>query len=297
MKRILVPLDGSELSEKVLTQIETLVKQANSEVILLRVVPFLWPSEFIHVREMGDKMDKEASDYLFSIENKLGEKGIKGEVYVHEGSVPEVICDVARDKGVDLIAMSTHGRGMVKRWALGSVADKVIQTSSVPVLLCPIMENEVTSSHYENVLVPVDGSAFSENIFPQVRYIVELFNAKVWFLYVIDTHLMESFTVLKNSILEREEEFIENIRNYFSALEKRLKEAKATNYEIVIKKGDPAGTICDFVKEKEIDLITMSTHGRGGITRWALGSVADKVVQSSSRPVLIIRAREEERGV
>lgn len=291
MRRILVPLDGSELSEKVLTHIEILAKRSNAEVMLLRVVPFLWPSEFLHVREIGDKLDKEASDYLFPIDARLGEKGIKGECCVHEGSVPEVICDLAREKGVDLIAMSTHGRGGIKRWALGSVADKVIQTSPVPVLLYRITGEEVTPSHYKNILIPVDGSHFSENIFPQERYLVELFEAKVWFLYVINTHLVESFMVLKDSIVKEEEKFVENIQNYFTTLEKRLEETQV-KYELVIKKGDPAEVICDFAEEEGIDLIAMSTHGRSGIARWALGSVTDKVVQISSKPVLLIRAVE-----
>ena len=289
MKSILVPLDGSELSEKVLTHIEILAKKASAEIVLLRVVPFLWPSEFIHVREIGDKMDKEASDYLFPINSNLLKKGIKGECFVHEGSVPDVICDFARERGVDLIAMSTHGRGGFKRWALGSVADKVIQTSPVPVLLYRITGEKLTSSYYKNILIPVDGSHLSENIFSQVRYLVELFEAKVWFLYVINTHLVESFSVLKSGFVDKEKSFRENIRNYFSTLEKRLKEEKVKS-ELVIKKGNPAETICDFAEENEIDLIAMSTHGRGGITRWALGSVADKVVQSSSKPVLLIRA-------
>ncbi|KPJ58945.1 MAG: hypothetical protein AMJ42_02365 [Deltaproteobacteria bacterium DG_8] len=289
MKRILVPLDGSKLSEKVLPQVELLAKRSNAEVILLRVVPFSWPNEFLHVREMGDKLDKEASDYLFAINAKLIEKGISGECCVHEGSVPEVICDFAEENKIDLTAMSTHGRRGIKRWALGSVADKVIQTSSVPVLIHRITGEKVTSSHYKNILIPVDGSHFSENVFPQARYLVELFKAKVWFLHVIDTHIVESFAVLKDNIIEEEEKSIENIQNYFSTIEKRVKETQVA-YELVIKKGNPAETICDFAKENEIDLIAMSTHGRGGIARWALGSVADKVVQSSSKPVLLIRA-------
>jgi nucleotide-binding universal stress UspA family protein len=296
MKRILVPLDGSELSERVLRHAEILAKRSNAAVILLRVVPFSWPNEFIHVREMGDKLDKEASDYLFAISAKLGEKGIEGECCVQEGGIPEVICDFAREREVDLIAMSTHGRGGLKRWALGSVTDKVIQTSSVPVLLCRITEERVASSSYKNVLIPVDASPFSENIFPQARSLIELFNARVWFLYVIDAHLIESFAVLKQDMIKREKMLMDNIRSYFSDLEKRLKEVQATNYEIVIENGDPAGTICDFAKENAMDLIAMSTHGRSGVARWALGSVTDKVVQYSSKPVLLIRAAERGKG-
>ena len=165
MKKMLIPLDGSELSERVLPHIELLAKQSSAEVILLRVVPFTWPNEFLHVREMGDKLDKEASDYLFALHAQLEEKGVKGECCVNEGSVPEVICDFAREREVDVIAMSTHGRGGIKRWALGSVADKVIQGSPVPVLLYRIVEGKMEPSPYKNILIPVDGSPFSENIF------------------------------------------------------------------------------------------------------------------------------------
>ncbi|MBW2553310.1 MAG: universal stress protein [Deltaproteobacteria bacterium] len=295
MKKILVPLDGSEFSEKILDHIEVLAKKANAEIILLRVVPFSWPSEFIHVREMGDKMDKEASDYLFSIESKLEEKGIKGEVCVNEGNVPEVICNVAREKGVNLIAMSTHGRGVVKKWALGSVADKVSKISHIPVLLYRSTGEDMPDSHYKNILIPLDGSHLSESILPRARHLVELFEAKVWFLHVINTSLAESFTVLKDCISEREEEIIEKIRSYFSTLEKRIKET-GTSYELVIEKGNPAETIFDFASENEIDLIAMSTHGHGGISSCFLGNVANKVVQSSSKPVLLIRAVEESEG-
>ena len=292
MKKILVPLDGSEFSEKVLPHVETLAKRSGAEVILLRVVPFTWPDEFLHVREMGNKLDKEASDYLFAINAQLGGKGIKGECCVQEGSVPEVICDFAREKGVDLITMTTHGRGGVKRWALGSVADKVIQTSPVHVFLCRISEKEMAPTHYNNILIPVDGSNFSEGTFPQVKYLMELFESKVWFLYVVDTYLAESFTVIKNSIMGKEKALKGKIKDYFANFEKGLKKTGTTNYEIVVREGLPAETISDFAEELEIDLIAMSTHGRGGVARWALGSVTDKVVQISSNPVLLVRAKE-----
>ena len=83
-----------------------------------------------------------------------------------------------------------------KRWYLGSVTDKVIQVSPVPVLVYRSTEKEITSSHYKNIVIPIDGSSFSENIFSQARYLVELMKAKVWFLYVIDLNLMKGFTTL-----------------------------------------------------------------------------------------------------
>jgi nucleotide-binding universal stress UspA family protein len=288
MNKILIPLDGSKLSEEILDHIEYLAKRSNAEIILLRVVPFFWPDEFLHVRKMGDKLDNEACQYLYAMNAKLERRGIAGEVYVDEGHIPGVICDFVKEKEIDLIAMSTHGMGGLRKWYLGSVTDKVIQGSSVPVLVYRNTGKEVPNSHYKNILIPIDGSAFSENIFSQARYLVELLNTKVWFIYVIDLNLMKGFTTL--SILNQEERLIDTVQNYFPNLENRLKEAQV-EYEIVVKKGCPAEEICAFAEKNNIDLIAMCTHGRSGIGRWAMGSVASKVLQISSKPVLLTRAR------
>ena len=111
MNKILIPLDGSELSEKILDHIEHLAKRSNAEIFLLRVVPFFWPDEFLHVRKMGDELDNEACQYLYAINAKLERRGIEAEVFVEEGHIPEVICDFAKEREIDLIAMSSHGLG------------------------------------------------------------------------------------------------------------------------------------------------------------------------------------------
>ena len=213
MKKILVPLDGSAIAEEIIIHVEMLARQSGAAVILMRVVPFLWPDDHVHVREMGDKMDKEASDYLFTIETHLVEKGIEASVLVHEGNVPEVICDTARESEVDLIAISTHGHGGLQRWALGSVTSKVIQASSVPLLVHRSTGEQVEEVHCKNVLIPIDGSQVTESI-----------------------------------------------KHYYSTLESRFKEEKTINYEVVIRKGDPAEVICDFVDKNDIDLIAMLPH-------------------------------------
>jgi nucleotide-binding universal stress UspA family protein len=293
MRRLLIPLDGSKFSETVLTHIEILVKHYNAEIVLLRVVPFLWPSGFIHVREMGDKLDKEASNYLFAINAKLRGKGIEGDFFVREGNVAEAICDFAKDNGIDLIAMTSHGRGGVRRWALGSVADKVVQSSPVPILLYRIRGDRIEDCNYKKILIPIDGSKFSENIFPQASKFVETFNSKISFLHVMDTRLTENFAAAKDIFIYEEETAKQGIRDYFISLENRAKESKVT-HELLIEKGDPAEVICDFAEKNEVDLIAMSTHGRSSISRWALGSVADRVLRGSSKPILLIRAKEQE---
>lgn len=290
MKKILVPLDGSKVAEEILIHVELLARQSGAQVILMRVVPFLWPSEYVHLKEMGHKMDKEASDYLFTIETHLVEKGIEASVSVDEGNVPEVICDTAKESGVDLIAISTHGHGGIKRWALGSVTAKVIQASSIPLLVHRSTGEQVEEVQCKNMLIPIDGSHFAESIFPQARRVAELFNAKVWFLSVVS--LPGGFLSLNEEVPNIEDKVAESIKHYYSTLENRIHEQQTTiDYEVVIRKGEAAETICDFANENSIDLIAMSTHGRSGISRWALGSVTDKVLHCSPKPILLVRAQ------
>jgi nucleotide-binding universal stress UspA family protein len=292
MKKILVPLDGSKVAEEILIYVELLARQSGAHVILMRVVPFLWPSEHVHLKEMGHKMDKEASDYLFTIETHLVEKGIEASVLVDEGNVPEMICDTAKERGVDLIAISTHGHGGIKRWALGSVTAKVIQASSIPLLVHRSTGEQMEEVQCKNMLIPIDGSDFAESIFPQARRVAELFNAKVWFLSVVT--LPGGFSFLDEEVSDLEDKVAESIKHYYSTLESRIQEQQTTiDYEVVIRKGETAETICDFANENNIDLIAISTHGRSGISRWALGSVTDKLLQSSQKPILLVRAQED----
>jgi len=172
------------------------------------------------------------------------------------------------------------------------VDDMIIQASSIPLLVHRSTGERVEEVQCKNVLIPIDGSDFAESIFPQARYVAELFNAKVWFISVVN--LPGGFSVLEEEDHNIEEKVAESIKHYYSMLENRIQEQEMTiDYEVVIRKGDTSDAICDFANENNIDLIAMSTHGRGGISRWALGSVTDKVLHSSPKPILLVRAQEK----
>jgi nucleotide-binding universal stress UspA family protein len=143
LERILVPLDGSALSELALDMATTLAKRFESQLILLYVVelPALAlpainlpdpPSWAVEVRE---QTDREAQNYLQTQKQELEQQGYRVETLIREMSPAERIVEVAGEENIDLVVMSTHGQGGLTRWALGSVADRVVQHSSCPVLL------------------------------------------------------------------------------------------------------------------------------------------------------------------
>jgi len=133
-QKILVPLDGSKLAEKILPRVVKMVEFCRAEVHLLRVVV----SYKIDPREEKkdrDQLIQEAWAYLEKIVSRLRKRKIKAFAVVAYGRDAVQICDYARKNKFDLIAMATHGRSGLSRWALGSVADKVLNCSHVPVML------------------------------------------------------------------------------------------------------------------------------------------------------------------
>jgi len=133
-KKILVPLDGSKLAERILPRVEKLVRTCRGEVHLIRAVVSyrIDPKE---EKEEREQLLQEAWDYLGKIVSRLRKKRVRAYAVVVHGKDAVQICDFARKNKFDLIAMSTHGRSGISRWALGSVADKVLNCSIVPVML------------------------------------------------------------------------------------------------------------------------------------------------------------------
>lgn len=138
-KKILIPLDGSELAKSALTHAEKLAKTFDSEIILFQVVPFMpiYGSPELVTPLIVDEKQKEATEiYLQGLTEELRQKGFKASAKAKTGQQVAVeIIDFAKENGVDLIVMSTHGRSGISRWVLGSIALKVLTRAETPILL------------------------------------------------------------------------------------------------------------------------------------------------------------------
>jgi nucleotide-binding universal stress UspA family protein len=138
-KRILVPLDGSELSKKALDYVEPFAKIFDAEIILFQVVPFMpiyGSPELVTPLILDEKQKESAEKYLANLSEELKKKGFKVTAMVRTGQQVAVeIIDFAKESGADLIVMCTHGRSGITRWVLGSTAHKVLIRAETPILL------------------------------------------------------------------------------------------------------------------------------------------------------------------
>ena len=138
-RKILAPLDGSELAEKALVEAETLAKAFDAEIILFEVVPFMpiyGSPELVTPLIVDEKQKESVEKYLADLADQLKQKGIRSSTIVKTGQqVALEIIDSSKEKEADLIVMSTSGRSGITRWVLGSVALKVLTRAETPILL------------------------------------------------------------------------------------------------------------------------------------------------------------------
>ena len=138
-KKILVPLDGSDLAKKALDQAEKLAKTFGAEIILFQVVPFLpiyGSPELVTPLIVDEKQKESAERYLTNLSEELKKRGHRVTAIVKTGQQVAVeIIDFAKEAGADLIVMCTHGRSGISRWVLGSVALKILTRAETPILL------------------------------------------------------------------------------------------------------------------------------------------------------------------
>lgn len=275
--RILIPLDGSDTAEGVLPVVEKMLLREGTTAVLLRVVhffPSLHSAEYATVREM---LLQVCDRYLRDVARGLERKGIVAETRVVEGDPAEAILA----EPCDLVALSTHGRTGIRRFLLGSVAEKVIRHSKRPVLAVRGAPRPSAPKPFRQLLVPVDGSARSESMIPMAVEWAKTYGSKLTLLRVIEPPEHE----VPASLARRWEE---QAGEELARAAERVKNAGVDGVAY-LRTGPAAAEILKFAQENPIDLVCMATHGRGGISRWILGSVAERVLRHADVPILLAR--------
>jgi nucleotide-binding universal stress UspA family protein len=286
-RRILVPLDGSPLAESILPSVVEFARLTGAHVTLVRVVEPA--TEDAGVREA----EAAVQPYLAGVAERLATEGLTVDTLVLSGQAADQIIERAHD--FDLIAMATHGRSGIGRWVYGSVADKVLRGAGTPVLLVRARaDGPVATGHPRSILAPLDGSEVAEQALPLATAVAKAAGAELALVQSVFWVQMagggypygDGPVIQADEMLEQAEA---GARAYLGEVEGRLK-ADGLNVRSVIRFDPAADSILSAAEEEQADLIVMSTHGRSGLGRWVLGSVADRVLRGATTPVLLVRA-------
>lgn len=306
-KNMLIPVDGSKLAESVFPYAREVAGRLGTNVTILHVSDpkesETLPMHRAYVKHLAEVLRRRVSD----IEKKTGRKQgrervqVSGEVVV--GYAAEEIVRYTRDKGADLIVMATHGRTGMWRWVLGSVADKVVRASSVPVLL--VRPEAVGKGGFKKwtditVIVPLDGSPLGESVLPHVQALAHQVGNDLLNVVLIRVCETPPMPVIPGAEIPFDwKKLIDDswtackrvTKEYLGGVENHLKQTglQVRSEPIEQTKLTVAEEIVDYANKIPFGLIVMATHGRSGVSRWAEGSVAHKVLTGSSRPMLMVR--------
>jgi len=291
-KRILTPLDGSTLCELTLPYVAELGERFGSQIILLRVYS---PKS----SSISHEYEAYTQQVAKTVKEQLGEKA-KVEPITLSGKANREIINYSKKEDINLIAMVSHGKFGIRRWLLGSTADKVIREASKPVLLIragtPLATRE--KGIMNNILTPLDGSKLGESILPHVEALgtktPTKVNPEVTLLQVVAPayYIPSGRTVTRVSYSKAEiEQLKAKANSYVEEIGNRLKSKEiAVNHEVAV--GDAAEKITEIAGKINANLIAMSTHGYSGFSRLFLGSTADRVLHHGNTPLLLVKPAE-----
>lgn len=278
-RTILVPVDGSDLSEYAIPYAIEIARRAKGRVRLLRAMPesLIVTDIPVSIQASARKLAQAEVDRLVK---SYGTAEVPVEADVRIGFPLEEIKRAATK--ADLVVMTTHGRGGIQRWVMGSVADKVIRLCARPVLAIhpPAKRSKAMAAAgalrmFRDAMVTLDGSPASTQALRELRQIAEG-GTRVHLVRVVATDATPAAVDLAAS----------QLKDAASNLV-----ARGVNVVQAVEKNDsPAEAIVDYALKKGCGVIAMTTRGAGGIERWLLGGVTDKVVRHGPTPVLVLRA-------
>lgn len=299
-RKILLPLDGSQLSEGIIPYASQLAAGLGAKLTVLYVAQPATggrraPAPSVTRVPEGTVMA--VKDYLQEAEARLKQGGapqVASQVVAGEPA-PEIV-RLAGAGGYDLIAMATHGRSGLGRWVFGSTTDKVLHSTALPMLLIrpkPSGQGQPAPRPINTLVVPLDGSSLAENVMPVAEGLSRWMTLKMAVLRIVPSvgMLYAGFEPYAyDPALDKDLDKLagQYLKNVTEGLQRQG--VQATAHQL---RGYAASQIISFAEGMPGSMVVMSTHGRSGVGRWLLGSVADRVVRSSSEPMLLIRATPE----
>lgn len=297
---LLVPLDGSGFAEQALPMALSIAERAQATLrVTLVHMPFgtLYGASELAADPSLDLMVRERRhDYLADVAKRLAAAApVKVASALLEGPIADSLLEHALATHSDLIVMATHGRGPFSRFWLGSVADKLVRRAFVSVLLVRPQEEPADFAArpvLRQIVIPLDGSSLGEQILAPATELGRLMGSQYTLLHAVEPIILPEYTYRSATIptewdrmaLRKAEA---ESQSYLDGVANRLRASSLQVNTRVLTNRPAAVAIVEEAEAKSVDLIALATHGRGGLGRLMLGSVADKVIRGASSAVLV----------
>ncbi|MFC7187178.1 universal stress protein [Halorubrum yunnanense] len=285
---ILLPFDGSDGAAEALHHAAEIAHWADATIHVLFVADTRRDSVTVVETQVVDALVQEGEDIVEEAEKTLDTLGVDYDSDVVQGHPAPTIVEYAEQDEYDVIVMPTRGREGVSRYLIGSVTEKVVRLSSVPVLTARMRPDEQLVFPYETILLPTDGSAGAARAAEHGLSLAAALDATVHVLSVVDDTSLGLDVRSTVSGREREQAATDAVDDLVSEAETR----GVSNSVRHVEHGSPIEVILDAIESNDIHAVVMGTTGRRGSDRILLGSVAEKTVRSAPVPVITVGHRE-----
>lgn len=262
---VMVTVDGSRHSESALPVAAALARALPGDLTVVKVV------------ETDEELDRRYVDGLARAVSA------KAKIIAGDAEAADLLIREIAGRPEELLVMATHGHGGVLQSLIGSFASRVVRSVPRPVVLVSSrVPAPAEDGGFEQIVVPLDGSEFSESILPQAAALAGALNATLELVEVLEPNAGRVAAEMGGDVMES---------SYVRSVARRLEEdgVKVANWEVL--HGDPKKAIADYLRARKGTLLAMATHGRSGLLRSILGSVAGACVHGSGVPVMVCRPR------
>ncbi len=276
LKHLLVPLNGNPGSEDLLAEVRRLAGFGASKITLVRAELPVAIDEYSVVTEA---ILEQSQRYLAEMKQRLSDAGIPVEILARIGPPAASVLEAAESTGATMIVMAGLQGNRLARFLLGSVPERIVQESRVPVLVLPPRRE---SGPIRSILVPLKGGAASDALLPHVLEIARSAGSRL----ILASVLSPTDEGPGREIFEEAEEVL-------YAAGSRCAEA-GVDFSVIVEYGDPAGRILSLCRDREVDWIAMATRGRSAFSRWLMPSTTNRILRECGHPVLSVRLEPAE---
>jgi len=302
-RTILIPLDGSPFGEQALPMALTIARRAGAALEVIHAhVPDdpKHPDWYMPIEQRSDPNAVKAQrDYLEGIVNKVKAADLSATARLIVGPTAEAISEHVAAVKPDLMVMTTHGRGPLSRFWLGSVADALVRRLTIPMILVRPKAEPIDTTvevPLRHILIPLDGSKHGEAILGPALELGQLMGSGYTLLRVVEPIPVLGYDVFGYATAGTDVALVDRMREeaytYLDKMANQIRESGRHVRTLVQVNPSAASAILNEAEPVLNDLVALETHGRGGPSRVLLGSVADKVIRAAVTPVLVHRSVE-----
>lgn len=296
IRTVLAAHDGSTVAYAVLPAAALMARLFSAPVVVVRVLetmrPFYDPTrgEVVWLAADEPRLEIPAEVLLAEQLDALARSGVTTSAVVRLGEAAEELVAEARRWPDPLLIVASHGRGGLGRAVLGSVTDRVVRAGAVPVMI--VRAGGVPFERLTHLVVPLDGSPMAEQALPYAVALAQRAHARVTLVRVAETHreLLVEFRGrrLAPGVAERMAELEGEAAAYLEAVRARLPAEVAVQTRAL--SGDPKRQLVSVVERERPDLVVLTTHGQGGVRRWLIGSVTERLLTTTRVPLFVVPA-------